>query len=132
MPNLNKQTVIGHLGKDPEVRYMPNGDAVCNITVAASEHWIDKSTGEKKEATEWIKCTIYRQLGELVGKEFRKGDAVHCDGKSKTRKWQDKDGNDRYTTELVVDYVAKPVYVRKEAKKAVVGNFDGLDDDIPF
>lgn len=134
MPNRNSQTVIGHLGRDPELRYMANGDAVCNLTVASTEKWKDKS-GEWKEQTEWVKCTVFRELGSIVGEEFRKGDAIHVEGKSKTRKWQDKDGNDRYSTELVADYVARPIYVRKERQEAPKpsGGFAAdMDEDIPF
>lgn len=130
MPNRNQQTAIGHLGKDPEVRYMSNGDAVCNITVAATEKWKDKA-GEWKEKTEWIKATIFGKLAEMVGKEFKKGDAIHIEGKQATRKWQDQSGQDRYTTEMNVNYVARPIYVRKDQSGGRAMS-DDMDDDIPF
>lgn len=130
MPNRNQQTAIGHLGKDPEVRYMTNGDAVCSLTVAATEKWKDKS-GEWKEKTEWIKATIFGKLADLVGKEFKKGDAIHIEGKQTTRKWQDQSGQDRYTTEMNVNYVARPIYVRKDSSDDRAKN-ESMDDDIPF
>lgn len=130
MPNRNQQTAIGHLGKDPEVRYISNGDAVCNLTVAATEKWKDKA-GEWKEKTEWIKATIFGKLADLVGKEFKKGDAIHIEGKQATRKWQDQSGQDRYTTEMNVNYVARPIYVRKESS-CDRAKSDDMDDDIPF
>lgn len=99
--SLNRVTLIGHLGKDPETRHLPNGDVVCNITVATSESWKDKVTGEKKEITEWHKIVFFRQLAEIAGKYLQKGAQVYIDGALKTRKWQDKYGSDRYTTEIV-------------------------------
>lgn len=103
MASVNKVILVGNLGKDPETRYMPNGDAVCNITVATTDSWKDKSTGEKKEATEWHRIVLYRKLGEIAGQYLKKGSQVYIEGKLVTRKWQDKDGNDRYTTEIVAD-----------------------------
>ena len=100
MASVNKVILVGNLGKDPETRYMPNGDAVCNITVATTDSWKDKNTGEKKEATEWHRVVLYRKLGEVAGQYLKKGSSVYIEGRIKTRKWQDKDGNDRYTTEI--------------------------------
>jgi single-strand DNA-binding protein len=103
MASVNKVILIGNLGKDPEVRYMQNGDAVASFTIATSESWKDKDTGEKKEATEWHRLTAFRRLGEIAGEYLKKGSSVYIEGKLTTRKWQDKDGVDRYTTEIVVD-----------------------------
>lgn len=103
MASVNKVILVGNLGKDPETRYMPNGDAVCNITVATTDSWKDKATGEKKEATEWHRVVFYRKLAEITGQYLKKGNQVYIEGKLATRKWQDKDGNDRYTTEIVAD-----------------------------
>lgn len=101
MSSLNQVNIIGRLGKDPEVRYTPNGDAACNLSVATSETWKDKRTGEKKEATEWHRVVMYGKLAEIAGEYLSKGSLVYLQGKLKTRKWQDKDtGQDRYSTEV--------------------------------
>jgi single-strand DNA-binding protein len=97
---LNKQMVIGRLGKDPESRFFQDGTACCNFSVATTETWKDKQTGEKKEHTEWINVSAVGRLAEICGQYLKKGSLVYCEGKQTTRKWQDKDGNDRYTTEL--------------------------------
>ncbi len=103
MAGINKVILIGNLGKDPEVRYLPNGTAVANITVATSETWKDKQTGEQKEQTEWHRVTFFRRLAEIVGEYLRKGSKVYIEGKLQTRKWQGQDGQDRYTTEIIAD-----------------------------
>ena len=103
MASVNKVILVGNLGKDPETRFMPNGDAVCNITVATSETWKDKNTGEKKEATEWHRVVFFRKLAEIASQYLRKGSQVYIEGSLKTRKWQDQSGQDRYTTEIVAD-----------------------------
>lgn len=157
MASINKVLLLGHLGKDPETRYMPNGDAVCNITVATSESWKDKATGEKKEATEWHRIVLYRKLGEIAGEYLKKGALVYIEGALKARKWQDKDGIDRYITEIVADKL-QMLDTRGQQDSAPEGNhapitrnhdnagsamshrsntqsgaaFDDLDDDIPF
>lgn len=100
---INKVILIGNLGADPEVRYAPSGAAVCSITVATSESWTDKNTNERKEQTEWHRVVIYQRLAEIAGEYLRKGSKVYIEGKLKTRKWQDKDGVDRYTTEIVAN-----------------------------
>lgn len=100
MASVNKVILVGNLGKDPETRYMSSGDAVCNITIATSESWKDKNSGEKREVTEWHKIVFYRKLAEIAGQYLRKGSSVYVEGRIRTRKWQDKDGNDRYTTEI--------------------------------
>lgn len=102
---INKVILIGNLGADPEVRYMPTGGAVCNFTVATSESWTDKQTGEKKEQTEWHRVVVYQKLAEIVGEYTRKGSKVYVEGKLRTRKWQDQQGVERYTTEIIADTV---------------------------
>ena len=100
MASVNKVILVGNLGSDPEMRYLQNGDAVCNIKIATSESWKDKQTGDKKEATEWHRVVFFRQLAEIAGKYLKKGASVYVEGKITTRKWQDKEGTDRYTTEI--------------------------------
>jgi single-strand DNA-binding protein len=100
MASLNKVILIGNLGKDPETRYATNGDAICNITVATSESWKDKTTGEKKEQTEWHRVVFFGRLAEIAAQYLRKGSQVYVEGRLQTRKWQDKEGQDRYTTEI--------------------------------
>ncbi len=100
---VNKVILIGNLGQDPEVRYMPNGGAVTNITVATSETWKDKNTGEQQEKTEWHRVVMFRRLAEIAGEYLKKGSKVFIEGRLQTRKWQDQQGNDRYTTEIVAD-----------------------------
>jgi single-strand DNA-binding protein len=98
---LNKVTLIGNLGADPEVRYMPAGGAVANITVATTFRWKDKQSGERKEKTEWHRVVFFNRLAEIVGEYLRKGSQVYVEGRLQTRKWQDQSGQDRYTTEIV-------------------------------
>lgn len=100
---INKVILIGNLGADPEVRYMPQGGAVANFTVATSESWTDKATNEKKEQTEWHRVVIYNRLAEIAGEYLKKGSKVYIEGKLKTRKWQDQQGVERYTTEIVAN-----------------------------
>lgn len=100
---VNKVILIGNLGQDPEVRYMPNGGAVTNITLATSESWRDKQTGEMKEKTEWHRVVIFGKLAEIAGEYLKKGSQVYIEGSLQTRKWQDQSGQDRYTTEVVVN-----------------------------
>ena len=100
---VNKVILIGNLGADPEVRYMPSGDAVANINIATSDSWKDKQTGETRESTEWHRVVFFGRLAEVVGQYLRKGSKVYVEGKLRTRKWQGQDGQDRYTTEVVVD-----------------------------
>lgn len=98
---VNKVILIGNLGKDPEVKYFPNGDAFCNTTLATSESWTDKNSNEKKERTEWHNVVFTRKLAEIVGQYLKKGSKLYVEGSLRTRKWQDKEGQDRYTTEIV-------------------------------
>lgn len=151
MASVNKVIIVGNLGKDPETRYMPNGDAVCNITVATTDSWKDKQTGEKREATEWHRIVFFRKLAEIAGQYLHKGSQVYIEGALKTRKWQDKDGQDRYTTEITADTMqmlggkrdgdqpaprseSAPQPRPQRAAPAPQGNgsFDDFEDDIPF
>jgi len=100
---VNKVILVGNLGQDPEVRYMPNGGAVANITLATSEAWRDKQTGENREVTEWHRVVLFGKLAEVAGEYLRKGSQVYIEGQLRTRKWQGTDGHDRYTTEVVVN-----------------------------
>ena len=100
---INKVILVGNLGADPETRYMPSGSAVTNLSVATSESWKDKQTGEQKERTEWHKVAMFNRLAEIAAEYLRKGSQVYIEGKIRTRKWQDRDGNDRWTTEIIAD-----------------------------
>lgn len=150
MASVNKVILVGNLGKDPEVRYMPSGEAVTNITVATSDTWKDKNSGEKKEATEWHRVVFFRKLAEIAGQYLKKGSQVYIEGSLKTRKWQGQDGQDRYTTEIVADTMqmlgrreggGSPDYDRgerapapavKPAPQAAGGSIADFEDDIPF
>jgi single-strand DNA-binding protein len=103
MSDLNLCLFIGRLGRDPESRHMPNGEAVCNFSIATSDKWKDKNSGDKKEKTEWVSLVAFGKLAEICQQYLRKGSQVHVRGKMQTRKWQDKEGKDRYTTEIVID-----------------------------
>lgn len=100
MAGVNKVIIVGNLGNDPEMRTMPNGEAVANISVATSESWIDKNTGERREVTEWHRIVFYRRYAEICGQYLHKGSKIYIEGKLRTRKWQDQNGQDRYTTEI--------------------------------
>ncbi len=140
---INKVILIGNLGRDPEVRYSPNGGAIANITLATSESWKDKNTGEQVEKTEWHRVVFFRRLAEIAGEYLKKGSKVYIEGKLQTRKWQDKDGNDRYTTEIVANEMQmldsrggsssynqdEPAMASSQPEPAPAGDFD---DDIPF
>lgn len=152
MPSVNKVILLGNLGRDPETRYMPNGEAVTNIAVATTESWKDKQTGEKKEQTEWHRVTFYRKLAEIAGQYLKKGSSVYLEGKLQTRKYTDKDGIERYTTEIICDTMqmlggkgdgqqsgeqaprqqaaAKPQ--GRAPATTQTGGFADMDDDIPF
>ena len=154
MASVNKAIIIGNLGKDPEMRYMPSGDAICNFSIATTDSWKDKS-GEKQEKTEWHRISMFGKLAEIAGEYLKKGSQVYVEGRLQTRKWQDKDGHERYTTEIVadrmqmlgsksgggsnfevVDHPAESAPASAPAAKkpapAKGGGFDDLDDDIPF
>ena len=100
---VNKVILVGNLGKDPETRYLPSGGAVANVTIATSESWKDKTSGEAKERTEWHNVVFYQKLAEIVGQYLKKGSQVYVEGSIRTRKWQDKEGHDRYTTEIIAN-----------------------------
>ncbi len=152
---VNKVILVGNLGKDPEIRYAPNGSAVANITLATSESWKDKATGEKQEKTEWHRIVFFGRLAEIAGEYLKKGAQIYIEGRLQTRKWQDKDGKDRYTTEVVAgemqmlgsrsglgqpgndNYNQDPGHPEnKNAAKSTTGaapsGTDDFDDDIPF
>ena len=101
MASVNKVILIGNLGKDPETRYAPSGGAICNVRIATTRNWKDKATGEKKEETEWHSVVFYDRLAEIAGEYLKKGRPVYVEGRLKTRKWQDKEGQERYTTEII-------------------------------
>ncbi len=104
MASVNKVIIVGNLGRDPEVRYSPDGAAICNVSIATTSQWKDKSTGERREETEWHRVVFYNRLAEIAGEYLRKGRAVYVEGRLKTRKWQDKEtGADRYSTDIVAD-----------------------------
>lgn len=100
---INKVILVGNLGRDPEMRYTPNGSAVANLAIATSESWKDKQTGENQERTEWHRVVMFSRLGEIAGEYLKKGSKVYIEGKLQTNKWQDKEGNDRYTTEIIAN-----------------------------
>lgn len=148
---VNKVILIGNLGADPEVRYMPSGAAVANVTLATSESWKDKQTGEQKELTEWHRVVFFGKLAEIVGEYLRKGSQIYVEGKLRTRKWQDQSGQDKYTTEIVVDIGGSmqmlggkqdnqgqrqqqaPQQQRQApAQQAQQPPADDFDDDLPF
>jgi single-strand DNA-binding protein len=146
---VNKVILVGHLGKDPEIRYMPNGNAVANVTLATTESWKDKQTGEKQERTEWHNVVFFSRLAEIAGEYLKKGSQVYVEGSLRTRKWQDKSGNDRYTTEIIASEMqmlggrgggggggyaagdASPPMAEQPASSAGSAAPD-FDDDIPF
>lgn len=140
MAGINKVIIVGRLGNDPEIRTMPNGEAVANISVATSETWTDKNTGERRETTEWHRIVFYRRQAEVVGEYLRKGSQVYVEGRLKTRKWQDQNGQDRYTTEIQGDVMqmldSRQSVEQKDnpskAEQPPVGNQNDFDDDIPF
>ena len=103
MAGVNKVIIVGNLGNDPEVRYAQSGSAIANISVATSDSWKDKTTGEKQERTEWHRIVMFNRLGEIAGEYLKKGSKVYIEGKLQTRKWQDQSGQDRYSTEIVAD-----------------------------
>jgi single-strand DNA-binding protein len=103
MASVNKVILIGNLGRDPEVRYAPSGSAIANVTIATSRNWKDKTTGERQEETEWHRVVFYDKLAEIAGEYLKKGKSVYIEGRLKTRKWTDKDGVEKYTTEIIAN-----------------------------
>lgn len=134
MSSLNKVQLIGNLGADPEIRQATNGNAIANLNIATSEKWTDKS-GEKRENTEWHRVVIFGKLADVVGQYVRKGDRIYIEGKLQTRKWQDRDGNDRYTTEIVGNQMLMlggRQGGQQQSQPTPSRDSGGLDDDIPF
>jgi single-strand DNA-binding protein len=155
MASVNKVILIGNLGRDPETRYMPDGGAVTNVSIATTESWKDKN-GEKQEKTEWHRIAFFGKLAEIAGEYLKKGSQVYVEGRLQTRKWQDKDGQDKYTTEIIADRMqmlgsrqgmggadrerdaaGDRESGAKAGNKAVAGKpagskFDDFEDDIPF
>jgi single-strand DNA-binding protein len=151
MASVNKVILVGNLGADPETRYMPSGDAITNIRLATTDRWKDKTSGELKEATEWHRVAFFGRLAEIAGQYLKKGSQVYVEGRIRTRKWQDKDGQDRYSTEIVADAMqllgrregmgeapasrepaeTAPAAVKPAAKKPATSIAE-MDDDIPF
>lgn len=136
--SLNRVSLIGNLGRDPELRLAPNGTAFANVSLATSETWKDKETGDKKESTEWHRVVFSRRLAEVVGEYLVQGSTIFVEGKLKTRKWQDKDGKENYTTEIWASELLMLGGKRKDGAQASEGqrysNASGLDDpdDLPF
>ena len=132
--SINKAIIIGFCGRDPEIRYMPNGDQITNISVATTESWIDKSTGEKKELTEWHRITFYRKLAEIAGQYLKKGAQVYVEGRLKTRNYTDKNGIERYQTEIIADQMQMlgQKHDGQQTKRNTYQAGKDGSDDIPF
>jgi single-strand DNA-binding protein len=143
---INKVIIVGHLGKDPETRYMPSGSAVTNLRVATSESWKDKTSGDQQERTEWHSVAMFGRLAEIAAEYLRKGSQVYLEGSLRTRKWQDKEGKDRWTTEIIANEMqmlggrgdaGAPARGPSEPAAAAAGgsgsgSMPDFDDDIPF
>jgi single-strand DNA-binding protein len=156
MASVNKVIIVGNLGADPETRYLPSGEAVTNVRVATTDRWKDKQSGEMKEATEWHRISFFGRQAEVAGEYLKKGSQVYVEGSIRTRKWQDKEGQDRYTTEIRADRMqllgsrsgageprgeprgdappgeSKAAEPKSAPAKKPAGKFDDLEDDIPF
>ena len=160
MASINKVILVGNLGQDPEIKYMPSGGAVTNISIATTDSWTDKSSGQKQERTEWHRVVFFNRLAEIVGEYLKKGSQVYIEGNLRTRKWQDQSGQDKYTTEIVAremqmlggrsggssDFQKNSAPQQQAApqqnapqqqapaqqQSAPPQNFDNFDDDIPF
>lgn len=145
MRGVNKVILVGTLGKDPEVRFTPSGVAACNFSMATNDSWKDKQTGEKIEKTEWHRCVAFSKLAEIIGEHLKKGSNVYIEGKLQTRKWQDAQGQDKYTTEIKIDEMQ--MLGGRQAPQSAGGADndaaqsyppaapdagDGFDDDVPF
>jgi single-strand DNA-binding protein len=146
---VNKAIIVGNVGQDPEVRYMPSGSAVAEVSVATSEQWKDKQSGEKQERTEWHKVTFFGRLAEIVGEYVRKGSQIYVEGSIRTEKWQDKQGQDRYTTKIIANEMQmlggrsggstsfqqdtpSSAPAQSAPAAAPAGSSADFDDDIPF
>jgi single-strand DNA-binding protein len=155
MASVNKVILVGNLGADPETRYQPSGEAITNIRVATTDRWKDKASGEMKEATEWHRVAFFGRLAEISGEYLKKGSQVYIEGRIRTRKYQDKDGNERYSTEIIGDRMqmlgsragggeprteprgdapakSQPAGGAAAPAKKPAGKFDDMEDDIPF
>ena len=162
MASVNKVIIVGNLGRDPETRYAPSGGAICNVSIATTRTWKDRTSGEKREETEWHRVVFYDRLAEIAGEYLKKGRAVYVEGRLKTRKWQDKEGQDKYTTEIIAEEMQllgsreggggsgdEGGYSREQSgggggagagggraparrPAAAPADFDNMDDDIPF
>ncbi len=144
MASVNKVIVVGNVGKDPEVRYMPSGDAVANISVATSDRYKDKQTGDMRENTEWHRIAFFGKLAEIVGQYIKKGSQIYVEGRLRTRKWTDASGVEKYSTEIVAESMqmlggkpsggteAPESYSKTQQAPAPEGGLAAMDDDIPF
>lgn len=160
MASVNKVILVGNLGRDPEIRYSPNGGAICNVSIATTRQWKDKSSGERREETDWHRIVMFNRLAEIAGEYLKKGRSIYIEGRLQTRKWQDKDGKDQWTTEVVADQMQmlggrgedgggsgggsaggfnrEPAGGRgsggsgRSEQSSAPPDFDGMDDDIPF
>lgn len=149
MASVNRVTLVGNLGRDPEMRTMPSGDQLANVTIATTDRWKDKNTGEDKSSTEWHRVTFNGRLAEIAGQYLRQGSQVYVEGSLRTRKWQDKDGQERYTTEIRADQMqmlgrrqdgeapaprqaAAPAQRQAAPAPRAPSGFDDMDSEIPF
>lgn len=161
MASVNKVILVGNLGRDPEVRYSPDGAAICNVSIATTSQWKDKASGERREETEWHRVVFYNRLAEIAGEYLKKGRPIYVEGRLKTRKWKDKDtGADRYSTDIVADQMqmlggreeggmsgggdysssapqesrstSRPPQARPASQAPAAANLADMDDDIPF
>lgn len=146
MASVNKVIILGNVGRDPEVRYTPNGAAICNASIATTRNWKNKDSGERQEETEWHRVVFFDRLAEVAGEYIKKGSPVYVEGRLKTRKWTDKDGAEKYTTEIMAESLQllggkpaqegkkeePPRQARQTPPKPQGTGFDGMDDDIPW
>lgn len=151
MASVNKVILVGNLGRDPEVRYSPDGAAICNVSLATTSQWKDKASGERREETEWHRVVFYNRLAEIAGEYLKKGRSIYIEGRIKTRKWADKEtGQDRYSTEIIADQLqmlggrdddggqreapqrSQQAQRERPARQKAPANLDDLDDSIPF
>lgn len=151
MASVNKVTLIGNLGRDPEVRYSPDGAAICNVSLATTSQWKDKASGERREETEWHRVVFYNRLAEIAGEYLKKGRSIYVEGRIKTRKWADKEtGQDRYSTEIIADQMqmlggrdddggqreapqrSQPAPRPQQAQQQSAASLADMDSDIPF
>ncbi len=145
MASVNKVIIVGNLGRDPEMRTFPSGDRVANVTIATTDKWKDKQSGEMREAVEWHRVTFNGRLAEIAGEYLRKGSQVYVEGSLRTRKWTDKDGQEKYSTEVRADSLQmlggrpdgserreRPTQAAKPAQTATASGFDDMSDDAPW